>query len=119
MRAHLVGLGHVVIDADLRQLIVIGLTRSAGTCRSGGNRSWRFERHRAAFIYVEIEQMCLSRSFHQPFPPRAEDIAAVELQLLAQLFDGSFVFLSGSVVELGSLIERGLKVLDLLGKSGQ
>ena len=63
--------------------------------------------------------MTLSGGFHQPFSPRAEDIAAVEFQLLAQLFDGLFVFLDGLVVELRRLIECGLKVLDLLGEPVQ
>ena len=39
-------------------------------------------------ICVELEEMSLSRGFHQPFPPRAKDVAAVELQLMTQLFDG-------------------------------
>ena len=63
--------------------------------------------------------MSLPGGFHQPFPPWAEDIAAVEFQLPAQFFDGLFVLLDGLIVELGGLIERGLEVLNLLGEPVQ
>jgi hypothetical protein len=56
----------------------------------------------------------LSRGFHQSFPPWAEDVAAVEFQLPAQLLDGLFVFLDGLIVELRGLFERGLEILNLL-----
>ena len=63
--------------------------------------------------------MSLPGGFHQPFPPRAKDVAAVELELPAQFFDGLFVFLDGLIVELRGLVERGLEVLNLLGEPVQ
>ena len=58
--------------------------------------------------------MSLSRGFHQSFPPWAKNIAAVEAQLSAQLFNELLMLLDGLSVELAGLIERGLKILDLL-----
>ena len=70
--------------------------------------------------------MPLSGGFHQPFPPRAKDIAAVEIELVAQFVDRLLVFLDGLVVELRGLIEcsakiveGGLEVLDLLSEPAQ
>ena len=77
--------------------------------------------------------MPLPRGFHQPFPPRAENIAAVEIELVAQLVDRLLLFLDSLVVELTGLIEcgpeifgrglevfgRGLEVLDLLSEPAQ
>jgi len=56
----------------------------------------------------------LSRGFHQPFPPWAEDVPAVELQFSAQLFDGLFMISDTLIMEFRRLVERGLEVLDLL-----
>ena len=57
----------------------------------------------------------MSGGFHQPFPPRTENIAAVEIELVTQLVDGLIAFLNGLVVELGGLFKCGLEILDLLG----
>ena len=69
--------------------------------------------------HIELEQMSLSGGFHQPFPPWAKDVAAVEFQLPTQLFDDLFVLLDGLIVELRGLIERGLEVLNLLSEPVQ
>jgi hypothetical protein len=109
-----------VFDAHLRQPIVIGLARSARLCRCPGITGWRLRRQGKALIGgVELEQVALPGGFHQPFPTRTEDIAAIELELPTQLIDRLFVFLDGLIVELRGLIERGLEVLDLLGKPVQ
>ena len=95
VRADLLGLGHVVLDADLRQLIVIRLTGSAWlvpVCRGIAGRRLGRQRWRRS-IRVELEEVPLAGGLHQPFPPWAEDIAAVELDLLAQFFDVCCVFL--------------------------
>ena len=63
--------------------------------------------------------MSLSGGFDQSFPPWAKDVAAVELQLSAQLFDELLVLLDGLIVELRGLIERGLEVLNLLSEPAQ
>ena len=51
--------------------------------------------------------------------PRAEDVATVELQLLAQLSDELIMLLDGLTVELAGFNERGLKILYLLSKPAQ
>jgi hypothetical protein len=61
----------------------------------------------------------LSGGFDQPFTPRAEDVAAVELQLTAQLSDELLMLLDGLGVELCGLIECGLEVIDLLSEPAQ
>jgi hypothetical protein len=55
-----------------------------------------------------------------PFPPRAEDIAAVEIELVPQVVDGLLLFLDSLLVDLTGLIEcgpeifgRGLEVFGL------
>jgi hypothetical protein len=58
-------------------------------------------------------------SFDQPFPSWAKDVAAVKLELAAQLLDELLMLLDGLCVELGGLIERGLKVFDLLSELAQ
>ena len=63
--------------------------------------------------------MSLSRGFHQPFPPWTKDVAAIELQLVAQLLDELLMLLDGLIVKLAGFIERGLEVLDLLSKLAQ
>ena len=77
--------------------------------------------------------MPLPGGFHQPFPPRTEDIAAVEIELVTQFVDRLLLFLDGLVVELRGLIEcgaeifgrglevfgRGLEILDLLSEPAQ
>ena len=60
--------------------------------------------------------MSLARGLDQPFPPWAKDVAAVKFQLPPQLFECLFVFLDGLLVELRGLVQRGLKILDLLGE---
>jgi hypothetical protein len=61
----------------------------------------------------------LSGSFHQPFPPRAKDETAVELQLSVQLLDELFVLLNSLIVQLRGLIEFVLEAFDLLGEPVQ
>jgi hypothetical protein len=56
----------------------------------------------------------LTGGFHQPFAPRAKDVATVKLQLSPQLFDSLLVFLGGLIVERGGFFERGPEILDLL-----
>ena len=63
--------------------------------------------------------MFLPGGFHQPFPPRAKNLTAVEFQLFAQLLYGLLVLLEGLIVELRGFIKRGLKVLNLLGEPVQ
>ncbi len=73
----------------------------------------------------------MSGGFHQPFPPRAENIAAVEIELVTQFVDRLLLFLDSLLVELTGLIEcgpeifgraevfgRGLEILDLLSVTG-
>ena len=60
--------------------------------------------------------MPLPGSFDQPLPPRAEDIAAVELELPPQFLDGPLVLAGRPIMELGGLLERGPEVLDLLAE---
>ena len=94
---------------------MIGVAVPAPWDRAAGGSGGKAD----ALDRIELEEVPLSGGFHQPFPPWAEDIAAVELELPPQLFDGLFVFLDGLIVELGGLIERGLEVLDLLGEPVQ
>ena len=61
----------------------------------------------------------MSRSFDRPFTPRAEDVAAVEIQLAAQLFDELLMLLDGLGVKLCGLIESGLEVFELLSETAQ
>ena len=63
--------------------------------------------------------MSLVGGIHQTFPPWAEDVTAVEFQLSPQLFDSLIVLLDGLVVELRSLVQCGLEVLNLLGEPVQ
>jgi hypothetical protein len=65
---------------------------------------------------VEFEQVPLSGGLDQAFASRAKDVSAENFDLPVQLIDGLFVFLDGLIVHLGSLIERGLEILDLLSK---
>ena len=60
--------------------------------------------------------MPLPGGIRQPFPPRAENIAAVEIELVAQFVDRLLLFLDGLSVEFRGLVERGLEVLDLLSE---
>src|SRR5262245_13124818 len=46
LRAKLVGLEYVMLDAHLSQAIVIGLARSAWLCRRPGITPWRLRRQR-------------------------------------------------------------------------
>jgi hypothetical protein len=61
----------------------------------------------------------LSGGFYQSFPSRAKNVTAIEFDLPEQFLDGLFVLLGGLSVELRSLIERGLEVLDLLSEPAQ
>jgi hypothetical protein len=86
-------------------------------CRCPRFAGWRLGRQGETLTgFVELEQVPLSGGFHQPFPPWTEDIAAVEFDLPTQLFDSLLVFLDGLIVEFRRLIERGLEILDLVGK---
>ncbi len=44
--------------------------------------------------------MPLPWGFHQPFPPGAEDITAIEIELVPKLGDRLLVFLDDLVVDL-------------------
>ena len=66
-----------------------------------------------------VRRDVLVGGIHQTFPPWAEDVTAVEFQLSPQLFDGLIVLLDGLVVELRSLVQCGLEVLNLLGEPVQ
>jgi hypothetical protein len=81
--------------------------------------SWWFGGRGDALDNIELEQVSLSGGFDQPFPPWAEGVATVELQLAAQLFDELLMLLDGLGVELCGLIECGLEVIDLLSKPAQ
>ena len=81
-----------------------------------GITGWWLGRRRDVLGRVEFEEVSLSRGFHQPFPPRAKNVAAVKIKLPTQLVDGLLVFLDGLVVELRGLVQRGLEVLNLLGE---
>jgi hypothetical protein len=61
----------------------------------------------------------LSRSIYEPFPPWAEDVAALEIDLAAQLFDELIVLLNGLIVKLRGFLECGPEVFDLLSKLAQ
>ena len=50
----------------------------------------------------------------QPFPPRAKNVAAEQLDLPTQVIDDLLVFLGGLIMNLRGLVERGLEVLDML-----
>jgi hypothetical protein len=63
--------------------------------------------------------MSLSGGFHQPFPPWAKDVAAVELQLPTQLLDRLFVLLDRPIMDLGGFFERGVEVFHLLTEPSQ
>jgi hypothetical protein len=63
--------------------------------------------------------MPLSGSFDESFPPWAKNVTAVKVQLAAQLLEGLLVLPGRLIVELGGLIERGSKVLNLLGEPVQ
>lgn len=66
--------------------------------------------------HIQLEEMSLFGGINEAFPPRAKNEAAVELQLMVQLSDDSFVLLHGLIVELRGLIERGLEILDLVSE---
>ena len=80
---------------------------------------WWFGKRGDALDDIELEQVPLSRGFDQSFPPRAKDIAAVELQLAAQLLNELLMLLYSLGVELCGLIERGSEVFNLLRESAQ
>jgi hypothetical protein len=61
-----------------------------------------------------------------PFPPRAEDVAAVEVDLVTQFVDRLLLFVDSLLVKLGGFMERGavviecsLKIRDLLSALAQ
>ena len=119
LRANLLGLGHVVLDAHLRQSIVIGLARAAWLCGWPGLAGSRLRRQGGKLGFIQLEQMPLSGGFHQPLPPRTKDIAAVKLELMTQLGDRLLVLLDDLVVQLRGMIEGGLEILDMLGEPTQ
>jgi hypothetical protein len=120
LRAELLGLGYIMLEAHLGQSIVIELARAAWLCGCPGITSGRLGRQDQTLSgFVELEEMPLSGGFHQPFPPWTKDIAAVEIDLPTQLIDRLLVFLDGLIVELRGFFERGLEVLDLLSEPAQ
>ena len=60
--------------------------------------------------------MPLSGRLDQALPPRAEDVAAVELQLPLQFVDSLFMFLDGLFMEFRGLFEGGTGIAELLIK---
>ena len=110
VRANLLGLGDVMLDAYLRQAIVIGLPRLAWFSRRLGVACRRRGRHDGKVGRVDLEEVPLSGGIHQAFPPRTENIAAVEIELVTQFVDRLLLFLDSLVVELGGLFECGAVV---------
>ena len=115
-----------MLDAHLRQAIVIRLARSAWLGWCLGITGRRRGRHDGKVDLFDLEEMPLAGGIHQPFPPRAEDIAAVEIELVTQFVDRLLLFLDSLVVELRGLIEcgavvveGGLEILDLLSELAQ
>ena len=135
-RANLLGLGHIMLKAYLRQAIKVRLPRSAwfGWCSGITGRRLRCLRWRGKTLgFVELEEMPLPGGLHQSFPSRTENIAAVELDLLTQFVNRLVAVLNGLIVELGRLIKcgpeifgrglevfgRGLQIHDLLSELAQ
>jgi hypothetical protein len=117
MIADLVGLGHIVLDSDLRQAIVIGLARLSGS------RQWRrpafgsglsFGEYRRNLGLEEVEEMSLTRSVYPAFASGAKEVAAEKPDLPTQLVDGLFVLVDRLIVKSGCLIECSSKVSQLL-----
>ena len=71
-------------------------------------------RYHDALGPVQLEEVSLSASFNQAFPPWAKDITAVEFELLPQLLDGLLVFLDGLLVEFCGFVQCSFEVLNLL-----
>ena len=84
----------------LRQAIVIRLPRSAWFGWCFGITGRRRGRHDGKVDLFDLEEVPLAGGFRQPFPPRAEDIAAVEIELVAQFVDRLLLFLDSLLVEL-------------------
>ena len=112
VRADLLGLGHIMFDAYLRQAIVIRLAGFARLGRRLGVTGRRRGRHDGKVDFFDLEEVPLAGGIHQPFPPRAENIAAVEIELVTQFVDRLLLFLDSLLVELGGLIECGAVVVE-------
>ncbi len=103
--ADLLGLGHIVLDADLRQSFVIRPARSPRLRGRGRCTSRQLQGHRDVPEYIDLEEVPLPGGLDQPLPPRAEDVAAVELELPPQFLDGALVLLGGLIMELRGLVD--------------
>ena len=121
LRANFFGLGHIMFDAYLRQAIIIRLAGFAWFGRCLGVTGRRRGRHDGEVDLFDLEEVPLAGGIRQPFPPRAENIAAVEIDLVTQVVDRLLLFLDSLLVELRGLIEcgavvveGGLEILDLL-----
>jgi hypothetical protein len=75
--------------------------------------------HGDEFGLAELKEMPLSRGLNQAFSPRAKDKAEVKLELSLQRIVDLVVFLGCFIVELGSFVECGLEIFDLLSKPVQ
>jgi hypothetical protein len=126
VRADFLGLGQVVLDANLRQLIVVWLTWLAFPCWCAAIPDGGLGRQGSAWGRIKLKEMSLARRLDQPFPPRTKNVAAEKLDLPTQVIDDLLVFLDSLLVEFGGLIEcgamvveRGLKFGDLLSEVAQ
>ena len=52
-------------------------------------------RHDGEVDLLDLEEVPLPGGIRQPFPPRAENVAAVEIELVAQFVDRLLLFLDG------------------------
>jgi hypothetical protein len=126
LRANLLGLGQVMLDTHLTQAVVIRLPRFAWFGRRLGITGRGRGRHDGKVDLFDREEMPLAGGVCVPFPPRSENIAAVEIELVTQVVDRLLLFLDSLLVELGGLfecgavvVEYGLEVRDLLSVTAQ
>src|SRR4029077_18364242 len=95
LRADFLGLGQVVLDANLRQLIVVRLTWRAFPCWCAAIAGSGLRRQRSAWGRIKLKEVSLARGLDQPFPPRAKNVAAEKLDLPTQVIDDLLAFLGG------------------------
>ncbi len=119
VRADFLGLGQVVLDANLRQLIVVRLTWLAFPCWCAAIAGGGLGRQDRAWVRIKLKEVSLARRLDQPFPPWTKDVAAEQLDLPTQVIDDLLVFLGGLIMNLRGLVERSLEVLDMLSEPVQ
>jgi hypothetical protein len=115
-RADFLGLGQVVLDANLRQLIVVRLTWLTFPCWCAAIPGEGLGRQGSAWGRIKLKEVSLARRLDQPFPPWTKDVPTEQLDLSTQIIDDLLVFLSGLVMNLSGLVERGLEVFNVLSE---